>query len=606
MGCMRLSTAPDRDDERAIATLHAAFDAGVRFLDTADAYCRDDSEVGHNERLIARALASWSGNAAPIQVATKGGLTRPEGRWVADGRARHLVAACEASRRALGVERLGVYQLHAPDPRTPLATSVRALAALQRDGRIEQIGLSNVTVGQIEEARRVCEVAAVQVELSPWHTANLHNGVAEYCVTHGITLIAHRPLGGRQGARRLAADPLLAELAARHGATAAEIALAWLWDLSPLVWPIPGATRVESVVSVARAREIRLGSADRDRLDERFPAGRVLREPRARRRPAPTDGAEVVLVMGLPGAGKSTIARSLVEQGYARLNRDEVGGRVSSLLPALERLVADGCKRVVLDNTYASRADRGAVIERAWALGLPVRCIWTKTEVGDAQVNAAWRMVARYGKLLAPEELRAAARSDPGVFPPGVQYRYQRALEPPDAAEGFSRVDVVPFERRTEPGFTKRAVIFWYEGVLRRSRSGRRTPASPDDVEVLSGRREVLECYRAEGWRLLGLSWQPEVSDGPRSAEAVAACFARTHELLGVELEVLYCPHPGGPPLCWCRKPLPGLSVVFVQRHRLDAARCLYVGDGSDRSFARWLGFQYRKAEEFFGANQET
>ena len=162
---MRLSTAPDRDDERAIATLHAAFDTGVRFLDTADAYCRDTSDVGHNERLIARALASWPGDAAGIRVATKGGLTRPEGRWVADGRARHLIAACEASRRALGVERLGLYQLHLPDPRTPFATSVRALAALQRDGCIEQISLSNVTVGQIEEARRLCAVSYTHLTL---------------------------------------------------------------------------------------------------------------------------------------------------------------------------------------------------------------------------------------------------------------------------------------------------------------------------------------------------------------------------------------------------------------------------------------------------------
>ena len=138
--------------------------------------------------------------------------------------------------------------------------------------------------------------------------------------------------------------------------------------------------------------------------------------------------------------------------------------------------------------------------------------------------------------------------------------------------------------------------------MLRRSRSGRRTPASPEDVEVLPGRREVLDRYRADGWRLLGLSWQPELSDGSMSAEVVAACFARTHELLGTDLDPLYCPHPGGPPVCWCRKPLPGLGVVFVQRHRLDAARCVYVGDGSDRAFARRLGFHYRKADELFGA----
>ena len=179
MGGMRLSTGPDRDEARAIAVLHAAFDAGINFIDTADAYCRDSSEAGHNERLIARALACWHGDRARIVVATKGGLTRPEGRWIANGRARHLAAACEASRRALGVDRIHLYQLHAPDPRTPLATSVRALASLKRDGLIESIGLCNVNVGQIEEARRITEIAAVQAELSIWNDESILGGVAE-------------------------------------------------------------------------------------------------------------------------------------------------------------------------------------------------------------------------------------------------------------------------------------------------------------------------------------------------------------------------------------------------------------------------------------------
>ena len=190
LGCMRLSTEADRDDERSVNLLHAAFDAGITLLDTADAYCLDDSETGHNERLIARALSTWQGDRAAIKVATKGGMTRPDGRWEPDGRATHLRAACERSCRALGVDRLALYQLHAVDPRTPLATSVRALAALQRDGLIETIGLSNVTVSQIDEARRIAEIRAIQVELSVWHDEHLLSGVAEYCVAHGLTLLA--------------------------------------------------------------------------------------------------------------------------------------------------------------------------------------------------------------------------------------------------------------------------------------------------------------------------------------------------------------------------------------------------------------------------------
>ena len=278
---MRLSTSADRDEARGIDVLHAAFDAGVTFLDTADAYCLDESDAGHNERLIARAIASWPADRSRIVVATKGGLTRPDGRWVPDGRAKHLTAACEASIRALGIDRIALYQLHAPDPRTPFATSVRALAALQRDGLVGAIGLCNVTVGYIEEARRIADIASVQVELSAWNDDAVLGGVAAHCAAQGIRLIAHRPLGGDQRARRVASEPAFADVAARHGVTPQEVALAWLADLSPSILPIPGATRVETARSIGRAAALQLTDADREALDARFSTAASLRTPHA-------------------------------------------------------------------------------------------------------------------------------------------------------------------------------------------------------------------------------------------------------------------------------------------------------------------------------------
>src|SRR6185295_11417711 len=170
--------------------------------------------------------------------------------WVPDGRARHLRAACEASLTALGVERIDLYQLHAADPRVPLSTSLRALASLKDEGLIARIGLCNVTVGQIEEARRIADISAVQVEVSVWHDENLLNGVVDYCLTHDMQLIAYRPLGGRRGLSQLRHEPVLTELAERHAATPAEIALAWLNNLSGHIVTIPGPTKVETVQSI--------------------------------------------------------------------------------------------------------------------------------------------------------------------------------------------------------------------------------------------------------------------------------------------------------------------------------------------------------------------
>jgi aryl-alcohol dehydrogenase-like predicted oxidoreductase/predicted kinase/histidinol phosphatase-like enzyme len=615
MGCMRLSTERDRDEACAVDVLHAALDEGITLLDTADAYCWDDTERGHNERLIARALAAWEGDRSRVHVATKGGLTRPDGRWEANGRAKHLTAACHDSRRALGVDRIDLYQLHAPDPRVPLATSVRALAALKRKGVIDSIGLCNVTVGQIQEAQRITEIDSIQVELSVWHDGPFFSGVAEYCVTNGLRLLAYRPLGGAGRLNRTVTNPALTAVAKRHAATPFEVALAWLFDLSPLIVPIPGATRVETARSSARAALIVLTDEDRVELDEVFPACRALRTaaradagprasdlaPRASGLGLRTSGlGEVVLVMGLPGAGKSTVAEGLTAQGYARLNRDESGGTLRGLLPDLDRALTSGATRIVLDNTYVSRQSRAEVIRTAAAHGFPTRCVWMSTSVEDAQTNAAWRLVSRYGRLPDEAEIKRLRKTDAAAFLPGVQFRYQRELEPPDASEGFSRVDIIPFERRHDPSFVNRAVIVWCDGVLLRSRSGRRVPLTVDDVDVEVMAGESVRRYEEEGWRVLGMSWQPEIAEGTQSVAGAAAIFARMNDLLGTRIEIEFCPHAAGPPRCWCRKPLPGLGVLFVHRHRLDPAQCMYVGDGpQDPGFARRLGFRYADAEDF-------
>ena len=195
----------------------------------------------------------------------------------------------------------------------------------------------------------------------------------------------------------------------------------------------------------------------------------------------------------------------------------------------------------------------------------------------------------------------------PRAFGPTVQFRYQRELEPPDPAEGFSRIDVVSFERRPTRRSTNRAVIVWCDGVLLRSRSGQRTPSSTEDVEVVGGRGEVLRRYEADGWRVLGLSWQPEIADEPLTPPQVEADFARMRELLGSPSRSSTARTAPDRRSAGAGNRCPGLGVVLIQRHQLDASQCIYVGNGpQDPGFARRLGFQYRDAAGFFALRYHT
>jgi aryl-alcohol dehydrogenase-like predicted oxidoreductase/histidinol phosphatase-like enzyme len=600
LGCMRLSTRPDRDALDAERVIHAALDAGARLLDTADVYCHNEKDIGHNERLVAKALKSWSGDRSAIEVATKGGMIRPEGNWVPDGRAKHLARACEASLLALGVDAVDLYQLHVVDPRTPFETSVRALAALRTAGLIRKIGLSNVTVGQIKAARDIAEIDAVQVSMSVLDETSLRNGVAEYCRDEGIRLIAYRPLGGASGIGRLARDSVLTGLAARHGATPHEIALAWLLDLGPAVVPIPGATRVETAGSLGRAAAIRLTEQDRHRLDTQFPAGRLLRVGRSARRPAADAPGEVVLVMGMPGAGKSEVEREFEGQGFARLNRDNRGGTLSELVPELARGLLQGQRHWVLDNTYASRAARNEVIECAWAAGVPVRCIWLRTSIADAQINAITRLIEAQGRLPSPEELRERGRQDSRYFGPDAQFRYERALEPPVIEEGFSTVEKRSFLRR-QPAGQSRAVILELDGVLCDSASGAASVFESDDLVIPSHRRDVLRRYHAEGWKLFAHAWRPQVGRGELNADAVTRTFDRMREVLGLDIDAGYCPHDAGPPVCWCRKPLPGLPLAFSMRHGVRLEDSIMIGrSAADRTMGQRLRMTLVEPAEFF------
>lgn len=267
-GAMLLSLPGRPDREAARAILRHAVEEGVGLIDTADAYALDDDDTGHNERLIGEVLREMGidpgaglDEDVPV-VATKGGRTRPGGRWAIDGRPEHLRAACHASLKALRVERIALYQLHTPDPDVPLADSVGAVARLRDEGKIGLVGLSNVTSAQVDEALAIVPVASVQNSLSVWNAGFRRPPVVTRCADAGILFMAHSPLGGRGRARALTDARELVALARSLGVTPQELALAWLLDLDPVVVPIPGATRITSVDSGLRALRMRLDDDD--------------------------------------------------------------------------------------------------------------------------------------------------------------------------------------------------------------------------------------------------------------------------------------------------------------------------------------------------------
>ena len=268
LGGMPMSIEGRPDEARSIATIHAALDAGITLIDTADAYHIGADEVGHNELLIAKALRTYGGDTSDVLVATKGGHLRPgDGSWTVDGRPSHLIAAAKASARRLGVDTIGLYQFHRPDPSVPYAESVGALRDLLDEGVIAMAGISNASVAQIDEANEVLggRLVSVQNQFSPKFRSSL--GELRHCAELGIAFIPWSPLGGIRDAGSVgSAHRVFGEVAEAHGVSPQQVALAWELALAPVVVPIPGASRPESIRDSALAADLELTTDEVERL----------------------------------------------------------------------------------------------------------------------------------------------------------------------------------------------------------------------------------------------------------------------------------------------------------------------------------------------------
>jgi aryl-alcohol dehydrogenase-like predicted oxidoreductase len=269
LGGMPMSIEGRPDEQRSVATIHAALDAGITLIDTADAYHLHADEVGHNETLIARAVASYGGDTSDLLIATKGGHLRPgDGTWTVNGSPEYLKQACDASLKRLGVEAIGLYQFHRPDPRVPYADSVGAVRDLLDAGKIRMAGISNANPQQIQQANEILggRLVSVQNQFSPSFRSS--EPELELCARLGIAFLPWSPLGGISDAGRLGDRfGAFAEVGREHGVSPQQVCLAWMLAKAPVVIPIPGSTRPETIQDSAKAVELTLSAEEVARLD---------------------------------------------------------------------------------------------------------------------------------------------------------------------------------------------------------------------------------------------------------------------------------------------------------------------------------------------------
>ena len=270
LGGMPMSIEGRPDRSRSVATIHAALDAGVTLIDTADAYHLHADEVGHNEALVAEALASYGGDTSGVLVATKGGHLRPgDGSWTQNGEPGYLKQACEASLKRLGVDAIGLYQFHRPDPKVPYADSVGVLVELLDAGKIRMAGISNANPDQIRQAQDILggRLVSVQNQFSPAFRSSLPE--LQLCDELGIAFLPWSPLGGISNAGGLGSTyRAFQEIADERGVSPQQICLSWELAQAPIVVPIPGSSRPETIQDSVLAADVALTPEEITRLDD--------------------------------------------------------------------------------------------------------------------------------------------------------------------------------------------------------------------------------------------------------------------------------------------------------------------------------------------------
>jgi D-glycero-D-manno-heptose 1,7-bisphosphate phosphatase len=308
----------------------------------------------------------------------------------------------------------------------------------------------------------------------------------------------------------------------------------------------------------------------------------------------------IILIVGYPAAGKSTIVNNYIQQGYHSISRDVIGGGLDHVDEELLKMVSKGNpEKIILDNTYLTKTSRANAIFFAKKYGYKITCNHIGTSIEDAMVNSVTRMINMHGKLIVDNDEYKTIKI-PNIFPIAALYTAKKIFEKPDYKEGFDEIFWIPF-RRADRGYTNKALILDYDGTLRKTISGNKYPVNINDIEILPNRITRLQEYKNNGYILLGISNQSGIAKKELTTETAIQCFDKTNELLGFDIDYKFCPHSVPPITCYCRKPGVGFGIEFIEKYKLNANECIMVGDlKTDSTFASRCGFKFVNSDIFF------
>lgn len=309
---------------------------------------------------------------------------------------------------------------------------------------------------------------------------------------------------------------------------------------------------------------------------------------------------EITVIVGYPCSGKTTVANIYQERGWYRLSQEIYGGSLNDINQRLEDLIVQGKTEFVIDNSYPTIASRKPIIDIAQKYGFTVNCIHLTTSIENSQHNSAIRIIKKTGKLLNPAEI--IRFKDPEIVQATEIFNFRKLFEKPTEEEGFENVTSRKFTRKSNYENTEKAIIFDIDQCVRTFKSGYKVPTSKEDIEILPGRQGALCDLKAKGYLILAISNQNGVGKGRITDKDAQAYFEYTNELMGGIIDdFIYCTHDSYPIQCYCKKPMPGLGAVYIEKYQLDPSQCyMIVSETADATFAKRCEFDTLNADDVF------